>query len=347
MSVTQARRPRCAGCAAPTPVALIARLEPDHPRMGRLLPGCGVQQAVFSCAGPLCVAAHLPGGRAESHPKKPRKWIASPLLRAGSTSTGDDQVGVRRTRIPARWPSAGDDIACLVKFSWTPIVRHTLVTGRASPDDPDLASYWAERRRKVKPALDSYNLRLLAKQDSRCPLCGDHLLTVDQPPQSPSEWERWWLGVVKRAIAADYLTHHGRAAWSDADSPGARLLPSQLPGWAAQEPNGFRSSRNVPGACLSRMPGRLARTVLAGGPPQQCGGPTRTGGHRPVVRTPLVSGYRGRPPRSYLVCVERGNPVGSGLRAGRPIVRGAESLGGNRMLKKRMPMAERQRDLWS
>jgi RNA-directed DNA polymerase len=108
-----------------------------------------------------------------------------------------------------------ENIACLVKFAWTPIVRHTLVTGRASPDDPDLTRYWVERRRKVKPALDSYNLRLLAKQDGRCPLCGDHVLTADQPPQSPSGWERWWLGVVKRAIAADYLTHCGRAARSD------------------------------------------------------------------------------------------------------------------------------------
>ncbi|WP_367269432.1 group II intron maturase-specific domain-containing protein [Rhodococcus rhodochrous] len=77
-------------------------------------------------------------------------------------------------------------------------------------------------RRKVKPALDSYNLRLLAKQDGRCPLCGDHLLTADQPPQSPSEWERWWLGVVKRASAADYLTHHGRAARVGRDPPGTR-----------------------------------------------------------------------------------------------------------------------------
>lgn len=120
------------------------------------------------------------------------------------------------------------------------------------------------RRRKVKPALDSYNLRLLAKQDGRCPLCGDHLLTADQPPQSPSEWERWWLGVVKRAIAADYLTHHGRAARLDETHLVHALLSSQPPGSTTQESNGFRSSRNVLGACLNRMPGRLARTVPRG-----------------------------------------------------------------------------------
>lgn len=96
----------------------------------------------------------------------------------------------------------------LVKFAWTPIVRHQMVTGAASPDDPDLRDYWASRRRRVKPPLDSYNLRLLTRQAGRCPLCRDHLLAVDQPPQSPSEWERWWLSVVRRAIAAEYLVHH-------------------------------------------------------------------------------------------------------------------------------------------
>lgn len=108
-----------------------------------------------------------------------------------------------------------DNITYLVKFSWTPIAGHQLVAGRASPDDPDLQHYWADRRRKVKPALDSYNLNLLAKQDGRCPLCGDHLLTLDQPPQSPHQWERWWLSVVKQAIAADHLTHHGRDGPAD------------------------------------------------------------------------------------------------------------------------------------
>jgi RNA-directed DNA polymerase len=105
----------------------------------------------------------------------------------------------------------------LVKFSWTGIVRHTMVKGAASPDDPALAEYWAERRRRVKPPLDNYTLRLLTRQDGRCPLCGDELLSADQPPESPEEWERWWLHVIRRAIVADYLVHHGRPGSSDDD----------------------------------------------------------------------------------------------------------------------------------
>ncbi|WP_327239199.1 hypothetical protein [Streptomyces sp. NBC_01318] len=40
----------------------------------------------------------------------------------------------------------------LAKFSWTKIVRHQMVKGASSVDDPVLADYWAERRRKHKPA---------------------------------------------------------------------------------------------------------------------------------------------------------------------------------------------------
>jgi RNA-directed DNA polymerase len=53
--------------------------------------------------------------------------------------------------------------------------------------------YWATRRRKVKPPLDSYTVRLLTRQDGRCTLCGENLLVFDQQPQSPAEWERWHL----------------------------------------------------------------------------------------------------------------------------------------------------------
>ena len=64
-----------------------------------------------------------------------------------------------------------DSGAYLLKFAWTKITRHTLIKGWASPDDPDLADYWAYRRRKVKPPLDTYTLALLSRQDARCPLC--------------------------------------------------------------------------------------------------------------------------------------------------------------------------------
>jgi RNA-directed DNA polymerase len=148
-----------------------------------------------------------------SHPNKPKKWITRRYFGRFNKFRNDQWVfGARDQVLNDR-----GDIAHLIKFSWTPIVRHQLVAGRVSPDDPDLVDYWAARRRRVKPPLDNYNLNLLAKQDGRCPLCGDHLLVPDQPPQSPREWERWWLGVVRRAIAADYLTHHGRDGTADAN----------------------------------------------------------------------------------------------------------------------------------
>ena len=91
-------------------------------------------------------------------------------------------------------------------------MRHTLVKGGASPDDPALAGYWAQRRQKVAPPLDSYTVRLLSRQDGRCSLCGENLLTPDQPPQSPQGWEHWFLLVTKKAIVADYLVHHDTPA---------------------------------------------------------------------------------------------------------------------------------------
>src|ERR1700690_2947715 len=56
-------------------------------------------------------------------------------------------------------------------------------------------------------------------------------------------------------------------------------------------------------------------------------------------RAPSSPGHRGRPPRSQLVRAERGNPVEVRARSrvlGRPTVRRAELLGGNRMTEKRI-----------
>jgi RNA-directed DNA polymerase len=140
------------------------------------------------------------------HNNKPKRWIVGRYFGKFNTFRND------------RWVFGDRDSgACLVKFTWTNIERHVPVTGAASPDDPALARYWAERRKKARPPLDGYTLRLLARQDGRCPLCEDHLLSPDQPPQSPQQWERWWLQVTRRAIAASYLTHQGRPGPADGD----------------------------------------------------------------------------------------------------------------------------------
>ncbi|MER6961678.1 hypothetical protein [Streptomyces sp. NPDC000618] len=55
-------------------------------------------------------------------------------------------------QVPERWVFGDRDSGrYLAKFSWTKIVRHQMVKGNASVDDPALAGYWAERRRKHKP----------------------------------------------------------------------------------------------------------------------------------------------------------------------------------------------------
>ena len=133
------------------------------------------------------------------HKNKPKHWIVGRYFGKFNKFRND------------RWVFGDRDTgAYLVKFSWTAIQRHVMVKGTASPDDPALAGYWAERRKKIKPPLDRYTLHLLARQDGQCPLCGDPLLSAGQPPQSPEQWERWWLHVTRRAIASSYLTHHGR-----------------------------------------------------------------------------------------------------------------------------------------
>jgi RNA-directed DNA polymerase len=101
-----------------------------------------------------------------------------------------------------------DSGSYLPKFAWTTIIRHYMVSGTASPDDPGLAQYWADRRRKHKPPLDNATLRLLQGQKGRCPLCGDFLLHVDREPSTPREWEQW-LATTRKAISKHNLVAHG------------------------------------------------------------------------------------------------------------------------------------------
>jgi RNA-directed DNA polymerase len=131
------------------------------------------------------------------HANKPKRWIIQRYYGKFNKFRND------------RWVFGDPDTGTyLPKPAWTEIVRHTLVKGAASPDDPDLTRYWTQRRRKVKPPLDAYTVRLLTRQDARCTLCGEDLLALDEPPQTPQGWQWWYLWVTKKAIQMDYLVHH-------------------------------------------------------------------------------------------------------------------------------------------
>nr|WTB28929.1 group II intron reverse transcriptase/maturase [Streptomyces sp. NBC_00830] len=146
-----------------------------------------------------------------SHPNKSKRWVIARYFGMFNKSRRD------------RWVF-GDRVSgfYLRRFAWTPIVRHRMVPGAASPDDPALAEFWATRRRRNKPPLDTTTLRLLRTQNGRCPLCGGLLLHADREPQSPHEWEQWIkvtrTAIRKHAITAE--TGHGTP-----DEPAApRLL---------------------------------------------------------------------------------------------------------------------------
>ena len=129
-----------------------------------------------------------------AHPNKGKRWAAARYFAAFHPRRAD------------RWVFGDRDSGrYLVKFSWTPIVRHTLVKGRSSPDDPTLTGYWASRRRRAPPPLGPLLLRLLRNQSGRCPVCGSLLLHADEQPQSPAEWEQW-ITTLRKAIRHTAIT---------------------------------------------------------------------------------------------------------------------------------------------
>jgi RNA-directed DNA polymerase len=130
-----------------------------------------------------------------SHPNKPVRWIVHRYFGKFCKSRNDQWVFGDR-----------DSGAYLLRFAWTNIVRHQMVRGTSSPDDPALASYWAARRRRGIPRpLDIASLQLLHAQHGACPLCGQLLLDADRPPQTPREWEQW-LTVTRKAMTRNAIT---------------------------------------------------------------------------------------------------------------------------------------------
>jgi hypothetical protein len=108
-----------------------------------------------------------PWSARHSHPNKSRWWVV------------DRYYGQFNPTKRNRWVfDDRDSGAYLPKFAWTKIVRHAMVAGAASPDDPTLNDYWTERRRKQAPPPLSAPVRhLLGVQQGRCARCGGFCFT--------------------------------------------------------------------------------------------------------------------------------------------------------------------------
>jgi RNA-directed DNA polymerase len=140
---------------------------------------------------------HLYKWARRRHPTKSRQWVVARYFgpfhptRHDRWVYGDQQTG-----------------AYLHRYAWTKIVRHVPVTGRNSPDDPALAQYWADRRRKRKPPqLAPSWQRALRDQNGQCPLCREPLLYTDHLPDSPTQWENWYAA-IRKAMTHQAITEH-------------------------------------------------------------------------------------------------------------------------------------------
>ncbi len=108
------------------------------------------------------------------HPTKPTYWMQARYWGKPSSSGRNDHwtFGDKHTG------------AYLPKMAWTPIVRHVMVKGASSPDDPTLSEYWATRNRKHDLAqaafLPSEKRTLVRKHGHVCPLCGERILNGEE-----------------------------------------------------------------------------------------------------------------------------------------------------------------------
>lgn len=121
-----------------------------------------------------------------AHLNKSRHWVAHRYFGMFNPSRKDRWIfGDRASGIYLR------------QFSWTKIVRHKMVMGTASPDDPTLDWYWASRQHKAYSQLGGRTASLLLRQRGLCSACGTLLLHADRAPQSPQEWEQWTRTLTK------------------------------------------------------------------------------------------------------------------------------------------------------
>ena len=135
-----------------------------------------------------------------SHSTKPAHWVFARYFGKFNKTRQDRWVFGDRT--------SG---SYLHRFAWTNIVRHQIVKHRASLDDPELADYWAWRRRKAPLPINRTALSLYREQNGCCAICKTTLLAASERPQTPRDWEQW-LATTRKTIDVVWNTATSDAA---------------------------------------------------------------------------------------------------------------------------------------
>ena len=146
------------------------------------------------------MATHMEVGHTISHSTKPAYWVFARYFGKFNKARQDRWVFGDRT--------SG---SYLHRFAWTNIVRHQIVKHAASPDDPELADYWAWRRQKAPLPINLTAMRLYRAQDGRCAICKTTLLAASDRPQTPRDWEHW-LATTRKTIDVVWNTANSDAA---------------------------------------------------------------------------------------------------------------------------------------
>jgi len=103
------------------------------------------------------------------HPTKSTKWCTGKYWGKLNPKTDDKWVFGDKQSGGFLW-----------KFRWFKIVRHVIVKGTASPDDPSLREYWWERRKLNIRNISDSDIRLAESQDWLCPVCGMNLINGEE-----------------------------------------------------------------------------------------------------------------------------------------------------------------------
>ncbi len=110
------------------------------------------------------------------HPQKGKKWIYDQYFK---TIRGYKYTFATKTKNR----KGEDKIISILRLPTIPIERWEKVKNKASPDDPELISYWNKRQTKQGKTHWTKGSKLYRVADNQgwhCPICKEHLFNGEQ-----------------------------------------------------------------------------------------------------------------------------------------------------------------------